>query len=359
MIEQESLFERGWYGYHTCRIPALLRAANGDLLAFCEGRRDGHGDAGKIDILLRRSTDNGSSWSEPQIVREHDENTCGNPSPVLDPASGDVILLSTWNLGADRESAIVAQESRDTRRVFLQRSGNHGKTWSEPEEVTSAVKQRDWTWYATGPGAGIAIERGRYQGRLVIPCDHIEAETEKRFSHAIYSDDRGYTWQIGGASEPGCNECGVVELSDGRLMLNMRNHLRTETHRKIAYSDDGGETWYGQHSDPVLIEPVCQASVRRYRRSDEDRPGVILFSNPACTFAETIADGGRRNMMLRASFDDARTWPKALVLFTGRAGYSDISMAADGTVCCLYEAGEERYSDRIVLARVGEEWLER
>ncbi len=146
-----------------------------------------------------------------------------------------------------------------------------------------------------------------------------------------------------------------MELADGRLMLNMRNHLRTETHRKIAFSDDGGATWSGLRSDPVLIEPVCQAAIRRYRWPAGGSPGVILFSNPACVHHQE--GGGRRNILLRASFDEAETWPLALSLFPGRSAYSDIAIAANGTICCLHEGGEERYSERIVFASVAPEWL--
>ena len=349
MIGKQTLFEGGEGGYHTYRIPALLTAANGDLLAFCEGRRDTGSDTGKIDLLLRRSADHGATWSEPAVLWADGDNTCGNPAPIVDPASGDVLLFSTWNLGTDRERAIVARESQDTRRVFILRSRDHGKTWSEAREITADVKQPDWTWYATGPGAGIAIERGPHRGRLVIPCDHIAGEN--RHSHAILSDDGGRTWRLGGRIGPGVNECEAVELADGRLLMNMRNHLPAETHRKLSFSVDAGETWTEPQSDPVLIEPVCQAAIRRCRWPEGNKLGVILFSNPSCT--RFGLDKGRRNMVLRASFDEAQTWPVALVLHPGPAAYSDLTVAPDGTICCLYECGEEvRYSERITLARI-------
>lgn len=347
------LFESGTHGYHTFRIPALLTAASGALLAFCEGRRDNQSDRGKIDLLLRRSADGGLTWTEPQVVWADGENTCGNPSPVVDPASGDLVLLATWNLGADTEKAIISGESQDTRRVFVLRSRDEGLTWSAAEEITPSVKKPAWTWYATGPGAGIALGQGPYAGRLVIPCDHVEGEAF--YSHIIYSDDGGQTWERGGRAGPGANECEVVELADGRLLLNMRNHDRAETHRKIAFSTDGGGSWSGFRSDPVLIEPVCQAAIRRYRRPEGERSGVILFSNPACAFHGP--DKGRRNLTLRASFDEARTWPLAKVLHAGYAAYSDLAVLPDGAIGCLYECGEEHVRERIDFARIDPAWL--
>ena len=351
-IQRQTLFSGGSGGYHTYRIPALLITRAGTLLAFCEGRRDSASASGRIDLLLRRSTDHGLTWSEPRMVWCDAGNTCGNPSPVVDPASGDVVLLATWNAGQDHERLILAGQSRDTRRIFLLRSQNEGASWGAAADITASVKQPAWTWYATGPGAGVALERSPYAGRLVIPCDHVEDDL--RFSHVILSDDGGRTWRLGGRAGPGVNECEVVELADGRLLLNMRNHGVTETHRKLAWSADGGETWSGLRSDPVLVEPVCQAAIRRCRQAAPGRSGMIVFSNPACPYC---ADGlGRRNLMLRASFDEARTWPVARVLHAGCAGYSDLAVAADGTVFCLFECGGQHYSERLDLVRLGAAW---
>ncbi len=151
---------------------------------------------------------------------------------------------STWNLGEDHERDIIEQTSRDTRRIFLLSSHDGGKSWSAPLGITSLVKKPEWTWYATGPCHGIQLEKGLYRGRIVIPCDHIEADSKKYYSHVIYSDDHGQTWQIGGITpQDQVNECTVAELPDGRLMLNMRNYDRTRKTRMVSFSADGGQTW--------------------------------------------------------------------------------------------------------------------
>ncbi len=130
------------------------------------------------------------------------------------------------------------------------KSIDDGKTWSAAKEITPQVKRKNWTWYATGPCHGIQLEKEEHKGRLVIPCDHIEAETGKYFSHVIFSDDYGETWQLGGATpQDQVNECTVAELPDGKLMLNMRNYDRTQKARKISISDDGGQTWGELYAD--------------------------------------------------------------------------------------------------------------
>ena len=341
----QPLFFSGQNGYHTYRIPALAVTTNGTVLAFAEGRKKSAGDAGKIDLLVRRSVDNGATWSAQQVVWADGGNTCGNPSPVVDRDTGTVWLLMTWNRGEDHEAQIADGKSKDTRRVFVTRSDDDGASWAKPREITSDVKLTNWTWYATGPGGGIQLQNGPHAGRLVVPCDHSELETKNGFSHIIYSDDHGQTWKLGGSTpKPGVNECEVVELTGGRLMLNMRSYDKTVKVRQVAVSDDGGLTWSDQHSDSTLIEPICQGAIRRCRWPGQNAPGVILFSNPA-------SQTNRVNLTVRASFDDAQSWPAARVLHAGPSAYSDLAVLANGQIACLFEAGATNANESIVLSR--------
>jgi len=346
--EMVHLFESGRDGYHTYRIPSIIVAPDKSLLAFCESRRNSSGDTGDIDLLMKRSGDNGSTWSAVTVVWDDGPNTCGNPCPVVDKESGTIWLLMTHNLGIDHESRIIRQESKGTRTIWIARSDDSGLTWSKPREITRSVKQADWTWYATGPGAGIRIERGRFRGRLVVPCDHIEAGTGHYYSHVIFSDDHGATWRLGGSTpQHQVNECEVVELADGRLMLNMRNYDRSKRARQVSVSNDGGLTWSDIRHDERLVEPICQASIRRCRWPGEGKPGVILFSNPA-------SPKSRVNMTVRASFDDGRTWPMKRVLYTGGSAYSCLVNLPNGEIGCLFERDGYR---KISLVRFSLEWL--
>ncbi len=338
------VFVSGQGGYHTYRIPALTVTTQGTVLAFAEGRKGGGGDSGRIDLLLRRSTDHGRTWSEQQLVRSDERNTCGNPCPVVDRTTGTIWLLTTWNRGDDHEKEIIAQTSKDGRHIFIQSSTDDGRTWSNPTEITATTKLTNWTWYATGPGGGIQMENGPHKGRLVIPCDHVEAGTKAHYSHSIYSDDHGKTWQLGGTTpKESVNECEVVELTGGKLLLNMRNYDRSKKCRQVAISEDGGLTWKDQRFDEALIEPLCQAAVERCQWPAAGKPGIIAFSNPASPNART-------NVTVRASFDDGQTWPFARVLHTGPSAYSDLAVLANAELACLYEAGAKNAYETIVFA---------
>lgn len=336
------LFESGSDGYHTFRIPAIISTAEGSILAFAEGRKNGSSDTGDIDLVMKKSSDGGKTWSKLKVLWDDGDNVCGNPAPVVDRSSGTIFLLSTWNLGEDHESEIIRQTSKDTRRIFILESRDEGNSWSQPREITSSVKQEDWTWYATGPCHGIQVSTGKFKDRLIIPCDHIEAETRKYFSHIIYSDDRGKSWHIGGSTpQDKVNECSIAELPDGALMLNMRNYDRKEKSRKVSLSEDGGLTWGDIYPDRNLIEPICQASLLRYSYQESGK-SRMLFSNPA-------NKEKRLNMTLKISYDEGKTWEKSLVLFSGPSAYSDLVKLPDGSIGCLFEAGNENPYEGIVF----------
>lgn len=332
-LSQVEVFESGKDGYHTYRIPALIATRKGTLLAFCEGRRNGRGDSGDIDLLLKRSEDGGSTWPAPQVVADFGGDTIGNPAPVVDRKTGIVWLLLTRNNGAEHLKEIIAGKSTGTRTVWVTHSKDDGRTWATPVEITRDVKRSDWTWYATGPGNGIQTRKGR----MVIPCDHYAAGTLERHSHVIFSDDHGASWKLGGVAEDKTNESAVAELSDGRLLLNMRS-LHEKNRRAVARSSDGGITWSGVTLDEGLIEPVCQASLI----SAGGRK--LVFSNPAST--------KRENMTVRVSRDDGASWAASRVIHAGPSAYSSLAIIGRGMVGLLYERGETQPYERITLARL-------
>ncbi|MCP4261411.1 MAG: exo-alpha-sialidase [Planctomycetes bacterium] len=354
-LHSTDVFVSGRDGYHTYRIPSLLTTKKGTLLAFCEGRKSGRSDSGDIDLLVKRSMDMGKTWSTQQVVWDDKKNTCGNPCPVLDQQTGIIWLLMTWNRGDDREGAIKKNTSKDTRRVWVCQSNNDGLTWSRPNEITKTTKQPGWRRQATGPGVGIQLQKSPWKGRMVIPCDHSvvsENDPDGYNSHVIISDDHGKTWHIGGIVSPKVNECQVVELQNGTLMLNMRNYDRSKTTRAIATSHDGGITFSKVTHDPVLVEPICQASFLRYTlRSKHDR-NRLLFSNPA-----HAKRGDRRDMTVRMSYDEGRSWPVSKLLSAGPSAYSCLTILPDDSIACLYEAGQKSPYEKIVFSSFTLDWL--
>lgn len=326
------LYVGGQDDYKGYRIPAMVVTRKGTILAFCEGRKSSLSDSGNIDLVLRRSTDGGKTWSPMHVIVDDGGNTAGNPCPVVDGATGTIWLPFC----------------RNNKEVLITSSKDDGVTWSEPVNITRDVSKPNWTWYATGPGHGIQL-RG---GRLLIPCDHKLDNATKQdvhlyHSHVIYSDDHGATWKIGGILPEKTNECQVVEATDGSVCINMRSY-HGKNRRAIAWSKDGGKTFGDVVLDETLIEPKCQASFLRLTGKEQGRSRV-LFANPA--------SAERKNMTVRLSYDDCKTWPVAKVLNPGKSVYSELALAPDGHILCLYENGEKNQYEKITLVRFTLEWL--
>jgi sialidase-1 len=324
------IFDPAGSGYHTFRIPSVL-AHGSVVLAFCEGRLHGAGDAGEIEVVLRRSLDSGLTWEPLQVVSAAAGKTCGNPVPLVDVGSGDIVLVTVQN-GADAVETSLARgiDPVDGRRVYVQRSSDDGASWSPAVEITAQVKPDDWGWYATGPCHGITLR----SGRLVVPANHsFVPSAGLNGGHCIYSDDGGFTWSVGfvdrnDGAELNANETTVAELPDGRLYFNARNHQGTGPARVHAWSSDGGETLDAPYAGiPEITAPGIQGSVLRLP------DGRLLLSTPADPSV-------RRELTVFVSSDSGATWKPLRVVHEGMAGYSDLVLLADGSVGIFYEAGE-------------------
>ncbi|MCC6681276.1 MAG: exo-alpha-sialidase [Phycisphaeraceae bacterium] len=142
VLQQTVVFQQGENGYHAFRIPALVKAANGDLLAFAEGRVNSTSDTGNIDIVMKRSSNGGLSWDSLQVVRSDGGNTVGNPVPILDAATGNLVLLETHNLGQDTQDEIYYGTSDGTRTTGVQTCSDNGATWSAATEITHCDRHK-------------------------------------------------------------------------------------------------------------------------------------------------------------------------------------------------------------------------
>ncbi|MCE9531638.1 MAG: glycoside hydrolase [Planctomycetes bacterium] len=323
-------------GYHAYRIPSLVVAPNGDLLVFCEGRKTSLDDDGDIDLLQARSTDGGKTWKPHQLIYEEGGDAkikYGNPTAVVDAEKGTIWL-------ATNRDHVTIKGARAGGALVLFRSDDSGATWSKPIDITAAVRQSDWGHHAFGPGIGIQIQHGPHRGRLVIPANFRRAfdKSKPSYAHVVVSDDHGKTWKLGGILGEYTNECQVAETREedkSGLLINMRNHwgrggmAEKSGKRLVARSTDGGATWSAEKMDPVLTEPPCQASLLRYQFASGDQKSVLLFANPA--------GGGRKNLTVRMSQDEGRTWPVSKLLVPGSAAYSCMARLPDGRVGAIVE----------------------
>ncbi|MFF4754890.1 sialidase family protein [Streptomyces sp. NPDC002514] len=345
-------FRAGEEGYASYRIPAVVVTGSGAVLAFCEGRVDSAADHGRVDIVLKRSTDGGRTWGPLRIAAPGGTDLAGNPAPVV-LGTGRILLVHVRAAALATEDAVRrgTVEDADGRRVWVRHSDDEGTTWSEPREITASVKRPDWRWYATTPGHALRLSTGR----IVVPANHSlpptgdDNGTEPHYygGHCLLSDDDGASWYLGYVDDDtdgyvNANETTAAELPDGRVYFNTRTQSRSPGTRADAHSADGGRTLIKPFRPQAgLTGPVCQAAVLQLRD-----PDLLLCSGPA-------APGARALMTLRASTDGGTTWRTAHTVDGLPAAYSDLARVDPDTVGLLYETGDRSAYETITFRRVG------
>jgi sialidase-1 len=334
------VYESGMQDYSHFRIPVLIRNKK-FLFAFAEGRRNSVDDHGDISIVLRRSSDEGKTWDEVIRVVEIDDESAQNPMPVFVEEDNKIVLLFTKRtVGEDTERMLRDGTAKGYVGVYQTESLDEGLTWSVAREITGQVKPDHWRWYALGPGGAIRLKYNmQHPGRIVLPANHSTeqgADNDYLGGHALYSDDGGNTWQIGGVDSEGSstinpNESTVVELKDGRLYFNTRNHSSIDTiaNRAIAYSEDGGQTFTAKYRhETQLTTPVVHASLTRNDRN--------LF------FIAPFHKKDRQDLSLWISRDESQTWQYKQLIYEGSSAYSSSCMVQEDQLGVLYEVDDYR-----------------
>ncbi len=354
---------------HTYRIPGLATTNKGTLLAIYDVRRHSSRDLqGDIDIGLSRSTDKGKSWERMRIILDQDEwgglpekfNGVSDACILIDDNSDKIFVAGLWMHGVldtaghwiegltkeseawehqwRRRGSQPGLDVKQTSQFIMTLSVDDGLNWDEPVNLTSRVKRPKWWLWAPAPGHGITMD----DGTLVLPTQGRDS-LGTPFSNITYSRDRGETWTTSNPAFSGTTENMVVQLSDGRLMINCRantnrNNLSDDNGRAIATTDDMGQTWQ-EHptSFNALIEPTCMASLHKhvYHENGTEKQ-ILLFSNPN-------SRTGRHHTTIKVSFDDGMTWPRDywLLLDEGKnRGYSCLTSIDEQTIGILYEGSQ-------------------
>lgn len=356
-------------GIHTSRIPGLATSREGTLLAVYDARYENSRDLqGDIDICLNRSIDGGETWQPMQVVLDMKEwgglpekyNGVSDANILVDEETGDIYVVGLWMYGVlDNETGKwvpgMTKDStrwmhqwrgkgsqpgfdvKKTSQFLISKSTDDGLTWSEPINITAQTKQKEWWLFAPAPGHGITLK----DGTLVFPTQGRDKEGHS-FSNITWSNDKGKTWKTSNPAFHNTTECMAVELSDGSIMLNMRDNRnrgnKEENGRRICVTTDLGKTWM-EHSTSrkALIEPTCMASIHKhiYRQNGREE-SMLLFVNP-----ESYSK--RNHITLKVSYDDGKTWPdekKILLDEYNSRGYSCITSVDENTIGILYESSQ-------------------
>jgi len=346
LLTNTDVFVSGQDGYQMYRIPAVEAAADGSLIAFAEARKYGGADPGfgkqDIDLVYKRSTDNGATWSPMVVLEDPGELwSAANPATVLDRSNGRLWVF--YLRSKPERSTDTARPGTDDMQTQARWSDTHGATWSEPIDLTAVARDMaDPAWRASVPGPGGAIQT--QSGRLIVALWKMPYATL-----TIYSDDHGRTWQRGQCvpGRQGGDECQVVELANGRILMDIRQEKGPS--RWFAESSDGGKSW-GDPRPGITVTPVACAIERLAGRAAAGERPLLVWTGPKAK--------SRRQLALRLSEDEGKTFAHERLLSDSYAAYSDLTILKDQTVGILWERGVSRGYQFITFTRLNRAWLD-
>ena len=339
------IHKQGQFECHTFRIPAMVATNKGTLLGVYDMRYTSSRDLqGDMDIGLSRSTDGGNNWARPVSIMDmkkygdlpEDQNGCSDPNILVDRTTGEIFVSAVWTHGKPGTHQWRGKGSEPgysinkSSQFMIVRSVDDGLTWGTPENWTKKLKDPKWHLFAPAPGNGITLSNGT----LVMPTQGRDA-VGRPFSNLMWSEDHGKNWTLSEHARDNTTECAVVELSNGSLMLNMRDNRnrsdKSKTNgRAVSVTLDMGKSWSVHPSDhKALPEPVCMASLLSHDLPDGRR--ALFFSNPN-------SKQRREKMTVRMSLDGGQTWPRSILLDQKGGAYSSLAMVDEKTLGILYES---------------------
>ena len=317
VITHQDLFNASMVEGVSCfRIPAIVTAPNGDLIAAIDERVPNCGDlnrSGDINIVVRRSADNGKTWSGIETVVNFPLGlSASDPSMIVDRDTKEIILFYNY---------MDFEKERDIYYLHVVKSKDNGKTWSKPEDITKQIAKPEWhkDFKFITSGRGIQTKDGKLLHTLV------------NLSKGLFifgSDDHGKTWYFIDTPIKPADESKIIELADGTWMVNAR--VNTGGMRYVHTSSDEGKTW-NSRPEPKLIDPGCNASIIRYTaKADGYNKNRILFSNAKM-------EKGRMNLTSRVSYDEGQTWTEGKTIYGGGTAYSSLTILKNGDIGVFFE----------------------
>lgn len=319
LIEHNDVFVSGEDNTKIYRIPAIITAKNGDLLAVIDARRNNAADLihqRSIDITFKRSKDNGKTWGPMETIADLPKGQgASDASLILNRDNGEIFCFYNW-MGKTKEF-----------RFYLQSSKDNGHTWSEPKDFTDQITPKKWgtlDFKFITSGRGIQTRDGNLLHNVV----HLPT----RSVYLYGSQDGGKTWSVNETPVKPGDESKVVELNDGTLMVNSRVG---KDYRWVHRSKDHGKTWES-HKEYQLPDPRCNGSIIRYTSTKDG------YSKDRLLFSNAGSQSGRHNLTIRISYDEGRTWSAGKVVNPGASAYSSLTILENGDIGVLYENGNAR-----------------
>jgi hypothetical protein len=346
-LTQAVLFSPGDYNSVSYRIPSIVTAKDGSLITSTDKRKFHSGDlSADIDQYIRRSTDNGKTWSD--VLLTCGENTSlgyGDPALVVDQVTGKIICLVV------HDKSFFGSSSSAPIKVISLESNDNGISWSEPKDITNQLYGANCENTATKNWAGMFISSGRglqlRNGRILFAGVVRDGVNSGLQVHAVYTDDLGETWHVSPYSAiNGGDESKFAEKNNGDVIVSIRKAPK----RYWNTSTDNGITWGNAKQQSYLTDPACNGEILAYTSTlDGYEKNRILHS--------LCYASNRTNVSMLLSYDEGETYPIRKTICATSSAYSTFTILNDGTIGMYYEDGSTGNTYDMIFVRFSLDWL--
>ena len=294
------------------RIPSVITATNGDLIAAIDERVPSCGDlkwSRDINIVIRKSSDNGKTWGKIEKIIDYPlGQSASDPSMILDKQTNTIFLFYNY---------MDLDNQKDIYYLKYISSNDNGKSWSKPVDITNQISKENWKndFKFITSGRGIQTKKGTLLHCLV---------NLQKGTHVFGSNDNGKTWFITEAPTLPGDESKIVELNDGSWMVNSR--VNKLGYRYSHFSNDNGKTWISKKEESI-IDPGCNGSLIRYSQGEKN---LLLLTN-------INNKKERKEIVLRYSTDEGRSWSNPKIIYNGEAAYSSMTVMENGNLGLFFE----------------------
>ncbi len=337
ILARTTLLRPGDYNSTNYRIPAVITARDGSIVAVTDKRKYNNGDLPEdIDILCNVSKDGGHTWTEPYTIAYGTGYKQGYGDCALALTNDENGIIAAFVGGP----GFWGSTPTDPLRMYISRSHDNGMTWSEPEDITHFVygaecedeERKEWLGGFFGSGNGLLTSTGRIMFVIAMRENNTR---EVICNHAVYSDDNGQTWQVSGRASVGGDEAKVTELVDGRILMSIRRN----GYRWYNISEDGGVTWQETTSEWTdIVAPACNGDLIRYTSvNDGYDKNRLLHSVPE--------GSSRKNVTVYVSYDEGESWQTKKCIVPYNSAYSSLCVLPDSTIGLYVEEAYQNEGD--------------
>ena len=294
------------------RIPSIITATNGDLIAAIDERVPSCGDlkwSRDINIVIRKSSDNGKTWGKIEKIIDYPlGQSASDPSMILDKQTNTIFLFYNY---------MDLDNQKDIYYLKYISSNDNGKSWSNPVDITNQISKVNWKndFKFITSGRGIQTKKGTLLHCLV---------NLQKGTHVFGSNDNGKTWFITETPTLPGDESKIVELNDGSWMVNSR--VNKLGYRYSHVSNDDGKTWISKKEESI-IDPGCNGSLIRYSHGEKN---LLLLTN-------INNKKERKEIVLRYSTDEGKSWSSPKIIYNGEAAYSSMTVMDNGNLGLFFE----------------------